>query len=128
VDTRVKPQRPDLVARAIKPDYALGSHVAALGLWFSPSNALPQQYQGGAFVAEHGSWNRSPLSGYRVVYIRFQDGKPIGKPQPLVGGFHSEDEKLLYGAPVGLTQDPQGALLIADDVGNSVWRVTESGQ
>lgn len=128
VDTRVKPQRPDLVARAIKPDYALGSHVAALGLWFSPSNALPAQYHGGAFVAEHGSWNRSPLSGYRVVYIRFQDGKPVGLPQPLVTGFHSDDEKQLYGAPVGLAQDPQGALLIADDVGNSIWRVTAAGR
>lgn len=124
VDTRVRPQRPDLVARAIAPDYALGSHVAALGLWFSPSNGLPASYQGGAFIAEHGSWNRSPLSGYRVVFVRFQDGKPVGEPQPLVTGFHSDDEKQLYGAPVGLAQDPQGALLIADDVGNSVWRVT----
>ncbi|MEO7432848.1 MAG: sorbosone dehydrogenase family protein [Dokdonella sp.] len=124
VDTRVTPQRPDLVAKAIKPDYALGSHVAALGLWFSAANALPDKYQGGAFVAEHGSWNRSPLSGYAVVHVAFQQGRPVGAPEPVVTGFHSDDEKDLYGAPVGLAQDKDGALLIADDVGNTVWRVT----
>lgn len=124
VDRRVQPQRPDLVAKAIEPDYALGSHVAALGLWFSEKNALPQQYQGGAFVGEHGSWDRSPLSGYAVVFIRFQQGKPVGKPQTVVSGFYSNDEKKLYGAPVGVTQDQEGDLLIADDVGNAVWRVT----
>ena len=124
VDTRVKPQRPDLVAKAIKPDYALGSHVAALGLLISADNALPAAYHGGAFVSEHGSWNRSPLSGYRVVFVRFQQGMPVGKPQDVVTGFHSRDEKELYGAPVGLAQDADGALLVADDVGNAVWRVT----
>ncbi len=124
VDRRAQPQRPDLVARAIAPDYALGSHVAALGLWFSEKNALPRQYQGGAFVGEHGSWDRSPLSGYEVVYIRFQQGKPVGSPQTVVSGFYSQDEKKLYGAPVGITQDQDGALLIADDVGNAIWRVT----
>jgi glucose/arabinose dehydrogenase len=124
VDTRVKPQRPDLVQKAIKPDYALGSHVAALGLWFSTDNALPAQYHGGAFVAEHGSWNRSPLSGYRVIFVPFQQGMPAGMPQTVVSGFHSADEKELYGAPVGLAQDADGALLIADDVGDTVWRVT----
>jgi glucose/arabinose dehydrogenase len=124
VDTRVKPQRPDMVKKAIKPDYALGSHVAALGLWFSQDNALPAKYHGGAFVGEHGSWDRSPLSGYEVVYIPFKDGKPAGKPETVVSGFHSDDESKLYGAPVGLTQDKDGALLIADDVGNTVWRVT----
>ncbi|PPT78132.1 PQQ-dependent sugar dehydrogenase [Xanthomonas theicola] len=123
VDRRVKEQRPDLVAKAIKPDYALGSHVAALGLWFSRGAALPAKYQGGAFVAEHGSWNRSPLSGYEVVYVPFQQGRPSGPPQTLVSGFYSEDQKQLYGAPVGLAQDKDGALMIADDVGNTVWRV-----
>jgi glucose/arabinose dehydrogenase len=124
VDRRVEPQRPELVAKAIKPDYSLGSHVAALGLWFSEKNALPEKYQGGAFVGEHGSWDRSPLSGYQVVHIAFQQGKPVGEPQTVVSGFYSDDEKKLYGAPVGITQDQDGALLIADDVGNTVWRVT----
>jgi len=117
------PQRPELVAKALKPDYALGSHVAALGLMFSANNALPAAYHEGAFVSEHGSWDRSPLSGYAVVFVRFQQGKPVGQPQVVVSGFHSADEKALYGAPVGLAQDQQGALLIADDVGNAVWRV-----
>jgi glucose/arabinose dehydrogenase len=124
VDPRVQPQRPDLVARAIVPDYALGSHVAPLGLWFSPKNALPEKYQGGAFIGEHGSWDRSPLSGYEVVYVAFQQGKPVGKPETVVSGFYSSDESKLYGAPVGLAQDQDGALLIADDVGDAVWRVT----
>jgi glucose/arabinose dehydrogenase len=124
VDRRVQPQRPDLVAKAIKPDYAIGSHVAPLGLWFSAKNALPAKYQGGAFIGEHGSWDRSPLSGYEVVFVAFQQGKPVGKPETVVSGFYSDDEKKLFGAPVGLTQDKDGALLIADDVGNSVWRVT----
>jgi len=124
VDERVKEQRPDLVAKALKPDYALGSHVAALGLWFSTDNALPEKYHNGAFVGEHGSWDRSPLSGYAVVFIPFKDGKPAGAPETLVSGFYSDDEKQLYGAPVGVTQDQDGALLIADDVGNAVWRVT----
>jgi glucose/arabinose dehydrogenase len=124
IDRRVAAQRPDLVAKAIKPDYAIGSHVAPLGVWFSAKNALPEKYQGGAFISEHGSWDRSPLSGYEVVHVAFQDGKPISKPETVVSGFYSDDEKKLYGAPVGLTQDQEGALLIADDVGNVVWRVT----
>jgi glucose/arabinose dehydrogenase len=124
VDRRVQPQRPDLVAKAIKPDYALGAHVAALGLWFYTGNMLPQ-YKGGAFVAEHGSWDRTPLSGYQVVYVPFANGMPNGPAQPVVTGFHSADEKQLFGAPVGLAQDSDGALLIADDVGNVVWRVTK---
>jgi glucose/arabinose dehydrogenase len=124
VDDRVKPRRPDLVAKAIVPDYAIGSHVAPLGLWFSEKNALPAKYQGGAFISEHGSWDRSPLSGYEVVFVSFQQGKPVGKPETVVSGFYSADEKKLFGAPVGITQDQDGALLIADDVGNAVWRVT----
>jgi glucose/arabinose dehydrogenase len=125
VDHRVKPQRPDLVAKAIKPDYALGSHVAALGLLFYSGNNLPQ-FKGGAFVAEHGSWDRSPLSGYQIVYVPFANGMPNGAAQPVVTGFHSADEKHLYGAPVGMAQDAQGALLFADDVGNVIWRVTST--
>jgi glucose/arabinose dehydrogenase len=123
VDHRVMPQRPDLVKTAIKPDFALGSHVAALGLLFYTGNGLPQ-YKGGAFVSEHGSWDRSPLSGYQIVYVPFENGMPKGKVQPVVTGFHSADEKHLYGAPVGLAQDAEGALLFADDVGNVVWRVS----
>jgi glucose/arabinose dehydrogenase len=128
VDHRVMPQRPDLVKKALKPDYALGSHVAVLGLLFSDNNALPAQYHGGAFVSEHGSWDRSPLSGYQVVFVAFKQGKPVGVPQPVVTGFHSDDERQLYGAPVGLAQDRDGALLIADDVGNVVWRVTAASR
>jgi glucose/arabinose dehydrogenase len=128
VDHRVKPQRPDMVAKAIKPDYALGSHVAALGLWFYTGTGLPAQYRSGAFVAEHGSWDRTPLSGYQVVYVPFANGMPSGPAQPVVTGFHSADEKQLYGAPVGMAQDAAGALLIADDVGNVIWRVTSAGQ
>ncbi|MGN6235479.1 PQQ-dependent sugar dehydrogenase [Dyella sp.] len=126
VDSRVKPQRPDLVKKAIKPDYAIGSHVAPLGFLMTQGNALPAQYHNGAFIGEHGSWDRKPLSGYQVVFVAFPQGSPVGKPQPVVTGFHSSDESELYGAPVGLTQDASGALLIADDVGNAVWRVTSA--
>jgi glucose/arabinose dehydrogenase len=125
VDERVYPQRPDRVEKAIKPDYALGSHVAALGVLFSADNALPDPYHGGAFVAEHGSWDRSPLSGYAVVHVAFKDGRPSGAPETVVSGFYSDDEKKLFGAPVGLAQDADGALLVADDVGNAVWRVSK---
>ena len=124
VDERVQPQRPDLVAKAIEPDYSLGSHIAPLGLWFYQGHDLPQKYRGGAFISEHGSWDRSPLSGYRVVFVRFQGGQPVGKPEPVVTGFAAGNEKSLMGAPVGLAEDADGALLIADDVGNCVWRVT----
>ncbi|MGI4856400.1 MAG: PQQ-dependent sugar dehydrogenase [Janthinobacterium lividum] len=125
VDTRVKEQRPDLVAKAIKPDYAIGSHVAPLGVLFYTGTNLPPQYRGGAFIGEHGSWDRSPLSGYAVTYVAFENGRPVGSPKPVVTGFASADEKSLYGAPVGLAQATDGALIIADDVGNTVWRVTK---
>jgi glucose/arabinose dehydrogenase len=124
VDTRVMPQRPDLVKKAIKPDYAIGSHVAPLGLLISTDNALPAAYHTGAFISEHGSWDRTPLSGYQVVFVKFEQGKPVGLPQPVVTGFYSDDEAHLYGAPVGLVLDKEGALIVADDVGDSVWRVT----
>lgn len=124
VDTRVMPQRPEMVAKAIKPDYSLGSHVAPLGLLMSETNSLPAKFQHGAFISEHGSWDRSPLSGYEVVFVPFKQGQPTGAPESVVTGFHSSDESKLFGSPVGLVQDKDGALLIADDVGNSVWRVT----
>lgn len=127
VDVRVHPQRPDLVRKAISPDFALGSHVAPLGLFFYTGANLPEKYRGGAFISEHGSWNRTPLSGFRVSFVSFVDGKPVGKPEPIVFGFVSDDETSLYGAPVGLTQAADGALLVADDVGNIIWRVTRSG-
>lgn len=127
VDERVMPQRPDLVKKAIRPDYALASHVAPLGLWFYTGAGLQAKYKGGAFVAEHGSWDRTPLSGYEVVYVPFANGVPTGPAQTVVSGFYSADQKDLYGAPVGMTQSADGALLIADDVGNAVWSVTGDG-
>jgi glucose/arabinose dehydrogenase len=128
VDSRVMPQRPDLVAKAIIPDYSIGSHVAPLGLLMSETNGLPAKYQGGAFISEHGSWDRSPLSGYEVVFVAFKQGQPVGAPEPVVTGFFSSDESQLYGAPVGLIQDKEGALLIADDVGNAIWRVSAAAR
>jgi glucose/arabinose dehydrogenase len=128
VDARVHPQRPDLVKKAIKPDFALSSHVAPLGLLFYTGTNLPALYRGGAFIGEHGSWDRSPLSGYEVSYVKFVDGRPTGQKIPVVTGFASADEKSLFGAPVGLAQAADGALLIADDVGNVVWSVTASAK
>lgn len=128
VDERVRPQRPDLVKKAIPPDFALASHVAPLGLLFYTGTNLPAQYRGGAFISEHGSWDRSPLAGYEVVYVKFVDGRPTGQKVPVVTGFTSTDEKSLFGAPVGLAQAADGALLIADDVGKAVWSVTASRQ
>jgi glucose/arabinose dehydrogenase len=125
VDPRVMPQRPDLVAKAIVPDYALSSHVAPLGLAFYTANSLPQTYRGGAFVGEHGSWDRDRFNGYKVVFVPFSGGRPNGKAQDVVTGFLKNDEA--HGRPVGLAVDKTGALLIADDVGNTVWRVTASG-
>jgi hypothetical protein len=123
VDPRVHPQRPDLVARAIPPDYALSSHVAPLGMVFYTGMNLPPAYRGGAFVSEHGSWDRSPLNGYKVVYVPFADGHPNGMAQDVITGFLTPDNKA-RGRPVGLAVDAMGALLIADDVSNNVWRVT----
>jgi glucose/arabinose dehydrogenase len=124
VDPRVKPQRPDMVARAIAPDYALSSHVAPLGMVFSTGTNLPAAYQGGAFIGEHGSWDRTQLNGYKVVYVPFTAGRPSGMAQDVVTGFLSPDGKAARGRPVGLAMDTHGGLLIADDVGNKVWRVT----
>jgi glucose/arabinose dehydrogenase len=121
VDTRVEPPRPDLVAKAIKPDYALGNHVAPLGLTFSENAKLP--FGEGAYVGQHGSWNRRPPSGYNVVFIPFRDGKPSGQPVEVLGGFRSAEGEA-YGRPVGVAIDKRGALLVADDVGNVIWRVS----
>ncbi|MEB6337763.1 PQQ-dependent sugar dehydrogenase [Serratia rhizosphaerae] len=123
VDSRVQPPRPDLVEKAIKPDYALSSHVAPLGLLFYTGDNMPQ-YRGGAFISEHGSWNRTPLNGYRVVWVKFENGKPVGKPQPVVTGFLTDDQKQVRGLPVGLAMDKQGGVVIADDAGDSVWRIS----
>lgn len=123
VDNRVKPQRPDLVATAIKPDYALGAHTASLGLTFNDGNLLPQHYAGGAFIGQHGSWNRKPLSGYKVIFVAFSGGQPVGTPEDILTGFIN-DRGEARGRPVGVTLDRQGALLVADDVGNIIWRVT----
>ena len=126
VDPRVRPQRPDLVAKAIPPDYALSSHVAALGLAFYTGSSFPALFHGGAFVGEHGSWNRTTYNGYRVVFIRFAGGRPVGTPMNFVAGFLSPDGKA-RGRPVGVAIDRTGALIVADDVGNTVWRVTYVG-
>ncbi|MEF2554550.1 PQQ-dependent sugar dehydrogenase [Aurantimonas sp. A2-1-M11] len=121
VDERVYPKRPDMVEKAIVPDYALSSHVAALGLTFSNGSALPEAYANGAFIGEHGSWNRDDFNGYKVVYVPFTDGKPDGMAQDVVTGFLDGDEA--RGRPVGVGIDGTGALLVADDAGNTVWRV-----
>src|SRR5487761_2214261 len=123
VDARVKPQRPDLVARAVAPGYALSNHVAPLGLVFCRGSLLPQRYAGGAFVGEHGSWNRKPRSGYKVIFVAFANGRPVGVPEDVLTGF-VDAEGDARGRPVGVAVDRTGALLVADDVGNVVWRVT----
>lgn len=125
VDTRVSPQRPDLVARAVVPDYALGPHTASLGMVFShDATELPDTWRHGLFIAQHGSWNRRPKSGYKVVYVPFANGQPSGTPVDVLTGFLTPDEEHMHGRPVGLTLDHSGALLVADDVGGAVWRVT----
>lgn len=124
VDERVKPQNPDKVAAALKPDYSLGSHVAALGVDFSTS-AMGERFADGVFVGEHGSWNRPNPVGYKVIFVPFKDGKPAGEPIDFATGFRGEDGKT-RGRPVGVTVDPRGALIIADDLANTVWRVTRN--
>ena len=124
VDPRVMPQRPDLVAKATPPDYALSSHVAVLGLAFGASGALgPRFAGGGAMLGEHGSWDRNPLNGYKVAFVPFAGGRPAGKPQDVVTGFVGSDGKA-RGRPVGVAIARDGALLVADDLGNTVWRVS----
>lgn len=123
VDARVEPQNPALVAKAIAPDYAVGPHTASLGLTFAEGSALPAPFTEGAFVGQHGSWNRKPHSGYKVIFVPFNGGKPVGQPVDVLTGFLNADEKA-QGRPVGVVIDKQGGLLVADDVGNKIWRVS----
>ncbi len=123
VDIRMQPPRPDLVAKAIAPDYALGAHTASLGLAFYDGNLLPARFKGGAFIGQHGSWNRQPYSGYKVIFVPFSEGHPAGLPEDILTGF-VDAKGDARGRPVGVAIDRTGALLVADDVGNVVWRVT----
>jgi glucose/arabinose dehydrogenase len=124
-DPRAQPQQPDLIDRAIVPDYALGPHTASLGLAWSGNNALPPRFNGGMFVGQHGSWNRKPRSGYKVIFVPFANGMPSGKPIDVLGGFIRENGDAM-GRPVGVAVDKAGALLVVDDVGNTVWRVVSA--
>ena len=127
VDARVKPRRPDLVATAVAPDYALGAHTASLGLCYARGTALPAPFTNGMFVGQHGSWNRKPRSGYEVVFVPFAAGVPSGPPIDVLYGFLDGEGKAM-GRPVGVVLDATGALLVADDVGNTVWRVSASAR
>lgn len=121
VDSRVTPQNPEMVARAMTPDYALGAHTASLGLVFYDSELFPLRYRNGAFIGQHGSWNRSEPVGYKVIFVPFVEGRPFGNPEDILTGFREGDKA--YGRPVGVAIDKTGALLVADDVGNTIWRV-----
>jgi glucose/arabinose dehydrogenase len=125
IDNRVKVQRPDLIEKAIVPDYALGPHTASLGLTWSGATALPPRFRNGMLVGQHGSWNRKPRSGYKVIFVPFAGGRPSGVPIDVLTGFVRENGDAM-GRPVGVAIDKRGALLVADDVGNAVWRVTGS--
>ena len=127
VDSRLRPPRPDLVASALVPDYALGAHTGSLGLTFNTGTLFPAEYRNGAFVGQHGSWNRNPPSGYRVIFVPFSGGRPSGDPRDILTGFVNSDGQAM-GRPVGVAIDTAGALLVADDVGNKVWRVLPEGQ
>jgi glucose/arabinose dehydrogenase len=122
VDNRVDPQNPEMVAKATVPDYAVGNHTASLGFTFASGTLLPQQFRSGAFIGQHGSWNRKPRSGYKVTFVPFANGKPSGPMVDVLTGFVSNNDEAL-GRPVGVVIDRTGALLVADDVGNTVWRV-----
>ncbi|MGE8176695.1 PQQ-dependent sugar dehydrogenase [Pseudomonas fluorescens] len=123
IDARVTPQNPDLVARAIAPDYAVGPHTASLGLTFAEGSKLPAPFTEGAFIGQHGSWNRKPHSGYKVIFVPFSAGKPAGQPVDVLTGFLNKNEQAM-GRPVGVVINKQGDLLVADDVGNKIWRVS----
>ena len=125
VDERIQPQQPDLVATAIPPDYALGPHTASLGLTFNEGDLFGAAFKNGAFVSQHGSWNRKPRSGYKVIFVPFTSGKPSGPPQDILVGFLGSDDRA-KGRPVGVAIDAKGGLLVADDVANRIWRVTPS--
>ena len=122
VDERVQPPQPERVAQARVPDYALGPHTASLGLAWSGGTTLPAAFAQGLFVGQHGSWNRRPHSGYKVIFVPFEQGRPAGPPLDLLTGFLSPEGQA-YGRPVGVALDRRGALLVADDVGNVIWRV-----
>ena len=124
VDPRVPEKRPDLVAKAIVPEVPLGSHTASLGLAFCTKKSFPKKYQNGVFIAQHGSWNRTLLSGYRVVFVPFEDGKPAGKPEDFLTGFIITADKKVHGRPVGITEMPDGSMLVTDDICNTIWRVS----
>lgn len=124
LDPRVKPQRPDLAARSIKPDYALGSHTAPLGLTFAKGAKLGEKFSNGVFIGQHGSWNRKPRSGYKVIFVSFENGNPLSPPVEILSGFINKDDNA-SGRPVGVEIDQEGALLVADDVGNIIWRVSK---
>ena len=121
----MKPQRPDLVAAAIVPDYALGAHTASLGLSSARGTTLPEQFSRGMFIGQHGSWNRIPRSGYKVIFVPFAGGKPSGSPVDILSGFVKDNGDAM-GRPVGVAIDQRGAMLVADDIGNTIWRVTRS--
>jgi glucose/arabinose dehydrogenase len=127
VDERVKPARPDLVATAVVPDYALGAHTASLGLAYSAGNALPAPFSNGMFIGQHGSWNRRPPSGYKVIFVPFAAGRPAGAARDVLTGFLNSSGEA-QGRPVGVAFDGRGALLVADDVGNAIWRVTATDE
>jgi glucose/arabinose dehydrogenase len=127
VDARVQPQRPDLVEKAIAPDYALGAHTASLGMAFNTGSLFPSEMTNGAFIGQHGSWNRKPRAGYKVIFVPFANGMPSGKPQDVLTGFLNSDGEA-QGRPVGVAIDKRGALLVADDVGNAIWRVTPAAK
>lgn len=122
VDERIEPARPDLVEKAISPDYALGPHTASLGLLYVTETSLSAAFENGMFIGQHGSWNREPPSGYKVIFVEFANGEPVGAPKDVLSGFLEGDTA--YGRPVGLTQTSDGSLLVADDVGNTVWHVS----
>ena len=128
VDQRVKPANPEMVAKAIAPDYALGAHTASLGLAFSEGAKLGSEYSSGAFVGQHGSWNRDPFSGYKVIYVPFSGGKPAGQAVDVLTGFIDAEKELAYGRPVGVAIGKDGSLLVADDVGNAIWRVASASE
>lgn len=127
VDKRVEPRRPDMVAKAIKPDYALGPHTASLGLTFAEGAQLGPSLASGAFIGQHGSWNRKPPSGYKVIFVPFRGGRPSGRPLDVLTGFLSAGGKAM-GRPVGVEIAQDGSLLVADDVGNTIWRVSASAK
>jgi len=127
VDTRVKPENPEMVAKALAPDYSVGAHTASLGLAFAEGAKLGSEYASGAFVGQHGSWNRDPFSGYKVIYVPFAGGKPAGQAVDVLTGFIDAEKEVAFGRPVGVAIGKDGSVLVADDVGNVIWRVSGTG-